>query len=87
MTEPSWREIVAEAAAFVVDYAGSEGTVVLSAEAEINLKITALKFSGTLMAWAQLPVRVLVPAAAGFRLPHRIRREYEARTEWGVIRI
>jgi len=56
-----------DAAAFVVDYAGSEGTVVLSAEAEINLKITAPKFKGTLMAWAQLPVRVLVPAA--FRTP------------------
>ena len=52
-----------DATAFVVDFAGSEGTVILSAEAEINLKVTSLKFKGTLTAWAQLPVRVLVPAA------------------------
>jgi hypothetical protein len=52
-----------DATAFVVDFAGSAGTVILSAEAGINLKLTSLKFNGTLTAWAQFPVRVLVPEA------------------------
>ena len=59
-----------DAAGFVVDYAGSEGTVLLSAETEINLKITSPKFNGSLMAWAQGPVRVRVPAV--FRSPFRV---------------
>lgn len=44
--------------AFVVDFAGSRGSVNLSAEAEINLKMTAARFEGNLMAWAQGPVRL-----------------------------
>jgi hypothetical protein len=52
-----------DATGFVVDFAGSKGTVILSAEAEINLKLTAARFEGTLSAWAQRPVRVLVPRA------------------------
>jgi len=52
-----------DAAGFVVDYAGSSGTVILSAEAEINLRLTAASFQGRLTAWAQGPVRVLVPQA------------------------
>ena len=44
-----------------MDFAGFEGTVILSAGTEINLKLTSLKFSGTLIAWAQFPVRVLIP--------------------------
>jgi hypothetical protein len=52
-----------DAASFVVDFAGSAGTVILSAEAEINLKLTAHRFQGSLTAWAQGPVRVLCPAA------------------------
>ena len=50
-----------DANAFVVDFAGSKGAVIFSADAEINLKLTAPRFEGTLSAWAQRPVRVLVP--------------------------
>jgi hypothetical protein len=46
-----------------VDFAGNRGTVILSAEAEINLKLADVRFQGTLTAWAQGPVRVLVPRA------------------------
>jgi hypothetical protein len=53
-----------DATGFVVDFAGSKGTVVLSAEAEINLKLSTTRFEGTLAAWAQRPVRVLVPQAS-----------------------
>jgi hypothetical protein len=56
-----------DANAFVVDFAGSKGAVILSAEAEINLKLTAPRFEGTLSAWAQRPVRVMVPQ--GFQTP------------------
>jgi hypothetical protein len=52
-----------DATGFVIDFAGSEGNVTLSAEAEINLKLTATRFQGALTAWAQRPVRVLVPRA------------------------
>ena len=50
-----------DATGFVVDFAGSRGAVILSAEAEINLKINTAHFDGTLSAWAQRPVRMLVP--------------------------
>ncbi len=56
-----------DADAMVVDFAGSRGHVTLSAEAEINLKMTAPQFEGTLSAWAQHPVRILVPP--GFVTP------------------
>jgi hypothetical protein len=76
-----------DATAFVVDFAGSEGTVILSAEAEINLKLTSLKFTGTLSAWAQLPVRVLVPR--GFQTPFQAvvsrPQDFVCRTEFGAI--
>jgi len=49
------------ATGFVLDFAGSRGMVNLSAEAEINLKITAPRFDGELVAWAQRTIRVLVP--------------------------
>ena len=51
----------------VIDFAGSCGRVTLSAEAEINLKMTTKSFDGTLSAWAQRPVRMLVPP--GFTTP------------------
>lgn len=51
-----------DAAAGCVDFAGSCGRITLSAEAEINLKIIAPVFDGTLLAWAQGPVRILVPS-------------------------
>jgi hypothetical protein len=53
-----------DASGFVVDFAGSKGAVILSAEAEINLKLNTTRFEGTLTAWAQRPVRVLVPQAS-----------------------
>jgi hypothetical protein len=56
-----------DANAMVVDFAGSRGQVTLSAEAEINLKMTTAQFEGTLSAWAQQSVRILVPP--GFITP------------------
>jgi hypothetical protein len=53
-----------DATGFVVDFAGSKGTVTLSGEAEINLKLNTTRFGGTLTAWALRPVRVLVPPAS-----------------------
>jgi hypothetical protein len=52
-----------DASGFAVDFAGSEGKVRLSSEDDINLKFRAARFKGSLMAWAQGPVRVLVPPA------------------------
>lgn len=73
-----------DAAGFVVDFAGSAGTVILSAEAEINVKLTSPKFTGTLTAWAQLPVRVLVPR--GFQTPFQVLvnrpQDFVCRTEF-----
>jgi hypothetical protein len=51
----------------IVDFAGSEGNVMLSSESEIDIKLTAAQFQGTLAANAQRPVRVLVPR--GFQSP------------------
>jgi hypothetical protein len=50
-----------------VDYSGSSGAVSLDADGEINLRMLASTFDGTLMAWAQRSVRMLAPA--GFRTP------------------
>lgn len=44
-----------------VDFAGATGQVTLTAEMEINLKMTARQFDGTLLAWAQRSVRLLAP--------------------------
>jgi hypothetical protein len=66
-----------DATAGCVDFAGASGRVTLSAEMEINLKMTAPRFSGTLLAWAQRSVRVLVPP--GFMTPFEVmvsRREH-----------
>ncbi len=51
-----------DASAFILDFAGCQGAVILSAETEINVKLTAPEFKGPLTAWAQFAVRVLVPA-------------------------
>jgi hypothetical protein len=56
-----------DATAGVVDFAGSCGRITLSAESEINLKITAPEFHGAVLAWAQRSVRMLVPE--GFSTP------------------
>jgi hypothetical protein len=75
-----------DATGFVVDFAGSEGTVILSAEAEINLKFTTARFQGVMMAWAQRSVRVLVPRA--FQTPFRVLvnrpQDFLCRTEFST---
>jgi hypothetical protein len=67
-----------------VDFAGSRGIVNLTAEAEINLKMMASRFDGTLLAWAQRPVRVLVPP--GFDTPFQAsvnrRQDFVCRTDF-----
>ncbi len=50
-----------DVSAGVIDFAGAAGRVTLSAESEINLKMTAREFHGTLLAWAQRSVRMLIP--------------------------
>jgi hypothetical protein len=74
------------ATGFVVDFAGSKGTVVLSAETEINLKLTSVRFQGTLAAWAQRPVRVLVPPAfqTAFQAVVNRPEDFVCRTEFSA---
>jgi len=73
-----------DAVATVVDFAGSSGSVTLSAEAEINMKLLSARFDGTLLAWAQQSVRVLVPS--GFMTPFQAivsrRQNFVCRTEF-----
>jgi hypothetical protein len=75
-----------DASGFVVDFAGSKGTVTLSAEAEINLKLTSVRFQGTLTAWAQRSVRVLVLPA--FQTPFQAivnrPQDFVCRTEFST---
>lgn len=51
----------------VIDFAASRGRVTLSAEAEINLRMRSTQFEGTLLAWAQRSVRLVLPP--GFTTP------------------
>jgi hypothetical protein len=51
----------------VIDFAGLRGRVTLSAEMEINLRMRSTQFEGTVRAWAQRSIRVLVPP--GFATP------------------
>jgi hypothetical protein len=71
---------------FRCGFCGSRGTVILSAEAEINLKLTTASFQGTLTAWAQRPVRVLVPQA--FQTPFQAvvnrAQDFVCRTEFSM---
>ena len=73
-----------DAVAHVVDFAGSTGRVTLSAEAEINMKLFSARFDGTLLAWAQRSVRMLVPS--GFLTPFQAivsqREVFVCRTEF-----
>lgn len=73
-----------DASAFVVDFAGSRGIVNLTAEAEINLKMMASRFDGTLLAWAQRPVRVLVPPGFGTPFQASVNRpqDFVCRTDF-----
>lgn len=50
-----------------IDFAGSSGRAMLSAEMDANLKMTRWEFRGVLLAWAQHSVRMLVPP--GFATP------------------
>ena len=56
----------------------------LSAEAEINLKMTSKQFEGKLLAWAQRSVRMLLPP--GFRTPIEVmvrrRKDFVRRAEF-----
>lgn len=52
-----------------IDVACARGTLDLSADAEINLKLLATRFGGTLRAEAQRSIRVLTPP--GFQTPFR----------------
>lgn len=56
-----------DASGYVIDFAGDKGTVFLDAATEINLKLNATTFHGTLSANADRAVRVLVPQ--GFATP------------------
>jgi hypothetical protein len=62
------------------------GYVVDRAEAEINLKLTTVKFQGTLTAWAQSSVRVLIPP--GFQTPFQAvvnrPQDFVCRTEFST---
>lgn len=73
-----------DATAGVIDFAGASGRVTFSAEAEINLKMTARRFEGTLVAWAQRSVRVLVPP--GFVTPIQVvvshRKDFVCRADF-----
>jgi hypothetical protein len=51
----------------VIDFAGLRGRVTLSAEMEINLRMRSTQFEGTVRAWAQRSIRMLVPP--GFATP------------------
>jgi hypothetical protein len=73
-----------DAIAMVVDFAASNGRVTLSAEAEINMKLSTVRFDGTLLAWAQGSVKTLVPA--GLQTPFCAlvsrRQDFVCRTEF-----
>lgn len=75
-----------DATSFVIDFAACAGQVTLSAEAEINMLLGEATFDGTLMAWAQRCVRMLVPA--GFVTPFqaivRRREDFICRTAFAA---
>jgi hypothetical protein len=56
-----------DASAFVIDFAGAKGAVMLNAVDDVNIKLTAPQFEGRLSASAQRTVRVFVPR--GFKGP------------------
>ncbi len=58
------------AIALVVDFAASRGQVTLSAEEEVNIKMTSPRFDGMLLASARRSVRMLVPP--GFMTPFEV---------------
>lgn len=73
-----------DAIASVIDFASSSGRITLSAEAEINLKLSTARFDGTLLAWAQRSVRMLVPPAflTPFRAIVNRRQNFVCRTDF-----
>jgi hypothetical protein len=56
-----------DAYAFVIDFAGAKGAVMLNAVEDVNVRLTAPQFEGRLSASAQRTVRVFVPR--GFEGP------------------
>ncbi len=50
-----------DAAGFVIDFAGANGAVTLNATDDVNIKLTAPQFAGTLSAYAERAVHILIP--------------------------
>jgi hypothetical protein len=73
-----------DATGALVDFAGAKGTVSLDASSEMNLKLTAPRFDGTLNATAERSVRVLVPRnfATPFEATVRRREDFACRAEF-----
>ncbi|MGA7339132.1 MAG: hypothetical protein WBX18_00955, partial [Terracidiphilus sp.] len=73
-----------EADGKIVDFAGSEGHVMLTSDSEIDIKLTATQFQGGLSAYAQREVRVRVPR--GFESPLEVwvsrRRDFVCRADF-----
>jgi hypothetical protein len=67
-----------------VDFAGHCGQVTLTAEMEINLKMSSRQFEGRVLAWAERSVKMLVPA--GFTTPVEVvvagRDKFVCRADW-----
>lgn len=64
-----------EVSAAVIDFMAASGQVLLSAEAEINIKITAQRFAGSLVASGPRPVRLLIPAGFQSSIEAIVNRE------------
>jgi hypothetical protein len=73
-----------DAVGTVVDFAGSAGHVTISAEAEINIMLTAALFRGSLVASAQRSVRILVPQdfVTPFRAVVKNQDDFVCRTDF-----
>lgn len=63
-----------DANGYIADYAGSEGTVALSADTESDIKLTNTTFEGVLSADAQRELRVLVPRGFKSRIEATVNR-------------
>jgi hypothetical protein len=59
-----------DAVASTIYFASSRGRVTLTASSHLNLVMTATKFEGTLDAWAQDGIKMMLPA--GFQTPFRV---------------
>lgn len=73
-----------DATAGFIDFAGAKGTVDLHSSSEMDLKMTATRFDGTLTAMAQRSLRVLMPP--GFETSFQVivsrREDFACRTDF-----